>query len=293
MRLSLYNLKKPKVWVMGGLAILSLTCINYPSQAFVPYIYEPSTKDLKSTSINLGKTAAQLLHFGQIKEASRLAKLSVKLNPQDERLWAILAETQVRTNLLQEATHSLAKAKEINPKNPKLWFAEGSLYLQLKNPKQATYLIEKGLQIDPKNAHAYFQLGNAQIMQSKLRLALKAFKNASNLKPKFWEAINNQGLVLFEMGKIKEAIIIWRNVLTIEKNPEPMLALAAALNQLKQTNNESRDLAKEALAENPNYVSTQHQADQLWGYKLQEATKKLFNDPELKFDVERALANSN
>jgi len=288
-----YKRKKPKIWLMGSLASLSLTFISYPSQAFVPYIYEPSNNNLKDASIALSKTAAQLLHFGQIKEASRLAKLSIKLNPEDERLWQILAETQVRTNLLGDAINSLAKAKEINPRNAKLWFAEGSLYLQQKKPDKAISLIEKGLKIDPKNAHAYFQLGNARIMQSKSKLALKAFKNASNLKPKFWQAINNQGLVLFEMGKIKEAIIIWRNVLNLEKNSEPMLALAAALNELKQNNEESLALAKKALAENPKYVSTQHQEDQLWGYKLQEATKKLFNVPDLKYDVERALENSN
>ncbi len=293
MTLKHYNLGPKKRFLLGSIIGISLMFIGTPSKAFVPYIYEPSINDLKSTSIDLGKTAAQLLHFGQTKEASRIAKLAVKLNPIDERLWAILAETQVRRNLLKEASISLAKAKNLNPKNAKLWFAEGSLQLQQKNPRKAISLLKKGLSIEPENANAYFQLGNARIIQSKPYLALKAFEKASQYKPKFWEAINNQGLVLFEMGKTEEAIIIWRNVLNINENPEPMLALAAALNQLQNPNKESLDLAKKALAKNPNYVLSQHQAEQLWGKKLQEAVKELFKDPDLKDDVERALANSN
>ena len=293
MRLSHNYLGQPKIWLLGSLLGISITFINYPSLAFVPYIFEPNKSDLKNTSITLGKTAAQLLHFGQTKEAFRLAKLAVKLNSQDEKLWQILAETQVRNSMFKEAIYSLSKAKEINPKNARIWFAEGSLYLQQKNSKKAILLIKKGLTIEPKNANAYFQLGNARIMQSELRLALRAFKNAATYKPKFWEAINNQGLVLFEMGRIKEAIIIWREVLELKENPEPMLALAAALNQLNQTNEESLNLAKKALAKNPKYVSSQYQANQLWGDKLQEATKELFKEPELKYVVERALANSN
>jgi len=267
--------------------------INKPVNAFVPYIFEPNTKDLENVSINFGKTTARLIHFGQIKEALRWAKLGVRLNPNDERLWAILAEAQVRNNLIKEASLSLAKAKAINPKDANLWFAEGSLSLQQKNPNNAILQITKGLSIEPNNANAYFQLGNARIMQSKFRLALQAFKKAASIKTTFWEAMNNQGLVLFEMGKTQQAINIWRNVLQIKENAEPMLALAAALNQSNQRSQESLSLAKKALTLNPNYVSLKHQEEQLWGRKLQNATKQLFKHPKLDYDVKRALANSN
>ena len=95
------------------------------------------------------------------------------------------------------------------------------------------------------------------------------------------------------MGKTKQAILIWRKVLNIKENPEPMLALAAALNQTQKPSQESISLAKKALAQNPNYISSKYQGEQLWGLKLQEATKELFKHPNLSYDVERALANSN
>ena len=293
MRLNYFQLLRSRNWFIWALISLSIAFYQKPAIAFVPYIYEPNTQDLKKTSIELAKTAAQLIYFGQFKEASHLAKLAVKLNPNDEDLWSILAEAQVRNNLFKEASISIAKAKEINPKNAKLWFAEGSLKLQQKKLIDAISLIEKGLSIEPNNANAYFQIGNARIMQFNLQLALQAFKKASEIEANFWEAINNQGLVLFEMDKTEEAINSWRNALKISKNPEPMLALAAALYKTEKNNNESLDLAKKALFENPNYVSTKHQKEQLWGYKLQQATKELLQNPNLDYDVGRALENSN
>ena len=153
-------------------------------------------------------------------------------------------------------------------------------------------IINQGLLLEPKNAGAYFQLGNARLMQSKLNLALIAFQKATNIKPQFWEALNNQGLVLFEMGKTTQAIQTWRNVLIISQNAEPMLALAAALNRVKPNNQESIELASKALSKNPNYVLATHQSEQLWGRKLQEATKKLLKNPKLLSAVEKALTNS-
>ncbi len=281
-----------KYWsIITGIGISIF--LNNPAIAFVPYVFEPNQENLEKTSIEIGKTAAKLIYFSQLKEANQLAELAVKINPNDERLWSILAEAQIKSGLLKEASFSLAKAKTLNPKNAKLWFAEGTLKLQQNKLKKAIALIEKGLSIEPKNAYAYFQLGNARIMEFNLRLALEAFERAISLESTFWEAINNKGIVLFEMGSPQKAIISWRNALYITKNPEPMLALAAALYQIKNNNQESLELAKEALSQNPNYVSSKYQKEQLWGYKLQQATKELLESPDLKYDVSRALENSN
>ncbi|WP_320666692.1 tetratricopeptide repeat protein [Prochlorococcus sp. MIT 1307] len=287
-------LTRNKLWILASLIGLNATLfIHKPANSFIPYVFNPKANNLEEASINFGKTAAQLIHFGQIEEANRLAKLAVRLNPNDSRLWSILAEAQARNKLFKEASQSLIKAKKIEPKNAQLWFADGSLNLRQNNPKNAIIMITKGLTIDPNNANAYFQLGNARMMQSQFILALKAFKNATKIKPKFWEALNNQALVHYELGNTKKAIIMWRNVLKIEENSEPMLALASALNQMQSISQESLDLAKKALSKNPNYVSSQHQAEQLWGKKLRQAAQELLKHPNLNDDVKRALANSN
>ena len=269
------------------------TTTGAPARAVIPYVYTPSTQELEGAGVGIGRTAAQLLRLGQPEEASRLAALAVRLQPNDERLWSVLAEAQLRSDQLDEAAASLAKAKSLNPGKPGLWFAEASLALRDNRPDDAIPLLDEGLRLDPKNAGAYFDLGNARVMQDDLRRALRAFEQATSIKPTFWEALNNQALVLFEMGNTNEAIKRWRSVLEIKRNAEPMLALAAALNKQRPGDSESIELARKALADNPNYVLPGHQENQLWGLKLRQATETLLSEGALKGAVERAEANAD
>ena len=264
-----------------------------PVRALTPYVYTPSAQELEGAGVGIGRTAAQLLRLGQPEEAASLAALAVSLQPNDERLWSVLAEAQLRSNQLKAAAGSLAKAKALKPGKAGLWFAEASIALRDERPDDAISLLDEGLRLDPKNAGAYFDLGNARVMQSDLRQALKAFEQATTIKPSFWEALNNQALVLFEMGNTPEAIKRWRSVLSIKRNPEPMLALAAALNQQSPGDAESLELARKALAEDPNYVLPGHQENQLWGSKLRQATEVLLTTPSLRGAVERAEANAD
>ena len=263
-----------------------------PAQAVVPTVYIPTSRELKGSSIGIGRTAAQLLQMGQAQEAAQLAALAVRLDPRNERLWSVLAEAQLRSNQLNAATTSLARAKALNPSKAGLWFAEAAIALREEQPASAVPLIERGLKLDPNNASAYFDLGNARIMQGKLTAALSSFEQATALRSDFWEALNNQALVLFELDNQKEAIRRWRRVLILEENPEPMLALAAALHQNKPTQQEAIRLARRALAEEPNYVLEGHQSEQLWGVKIRNAAAALLAEPELKASVERARANA-
>ena len=264
-----------------------------PVRALTPYVYTPSAQELEGAGVGIGRTAAQLLRLGQPEEAASLAALAVRLQPNDERLWSVLAEAQLRSDQLKAAAGSLAKAKALKPGKAGLWFAEASIALRDERPDDAISLLDEGLRLDPKNAGAYFDLGNARVMQSDLRQALKAFEQATTIKPSFWEALNNQALVLFEMGNTSEAIKRWRSVLSIKNNPEPMLALAAALNQQSPGDAESLELARRALSEDPNYVLPGHQENQLWGSKLRQATDVLLTTPSLRGAVERAEANAD
>ena len=276
----------------AALVCLGLFGWTMPAQAIVPYVYLPSEEELKGSSLGIGRTAAQLLQLGQPQEAAQLAALAVRLQPDDERLWSVLAEAQLRSDQLENASLSLSKAKALKPDKAGLWFAEAAIALRSERPEEAISLLDRGLQLDPKNASAYFDLGNARIMQSQLGMALKAFEQATNLKPTFWEALNNQALVLYEMGNRDEAIRRWRRVLVIENNPEPMLALASALFQQGGRREEAITLAREALAKDPNYVLPPHQEEQLWGFRIRGAAAQLLDEDELADSVERARANA-
>jgi tetratricopeptide (TPR) repeat protein len=276
------------------IAFLSFAAIAVApaAKAVIPYVYVPTSEELTGSAVGIGRTAAQLLQMGQPKQAAKLAALAVRLDPQDERLWSVLAEAQLRSDDLDRASQSLARAKDLNPNKPGLWFAQAALALRNQQPEDAIPLIQRGLELDPKNASAYFDLGNARIMLDDLSSALISFEQATNLKPDFWEALNNQALVLYEMGQPEEAIRRWRAVLKIEENAEPLLALAAALHQQGDNSDVPLGMAREALDKEPNYVLTPHQVEQLWGVKIRQAAARLLALPEMASSVERAQANA-
>ena len=281
--------------VLGGSTIAALTLsIPAAALALVPYVYVPRPQELEGAGLGIAQAAGRLLRLGQAADAAKLAALTVQLLPDDPRGWLLLAEAQLRSNQLKSAGVSLARAKQLDPRNAGIWFAEGSLALRNGNPQQAVGLLQEGLRLDNRNAGAFFDLGNAHLLQGNPRAALAEFERAANLQPSFWEAINNQALVLYEQGDRQTAINRWRAVLKLKPDAaEPTLALAAGLFGLgPQHRQESVQLAGRALDGEPNYVLESYQKEQLWGPQLRAVTQKLLNLPELRTVVERAHANA-
>ncbi len=260
-----------------------------PARALVPYVYVPSAQDLGKAGLGIAGAAAGLLQIGQVEEARRLAQLAVQVLPQDPRSWLVLAEAELRSEKSGKAAEALARAKQLDPNNAGVWFAEGSLNLRNGKTEEAQKLIREGLRLDPNNPGAYFDLGNAQIQQKDLGAALASFEKAASLRKNFWEAVNNQAIVLFEQGRSSEAIGRWRRALELSPGAaEPSLALAAALYAEGKTSSDTVGMAIQALAKEPDYALESYQKDQLWGAKLRQATKNLFHDERLQGAVDRA-----
>lgn len=261
----------------------------------VPYVYVPPERDLEAAGLGIAQAAARLLRLGQAEEAARLAELTVRLLPGDPRGWVLLAEAQLRSDRIDKALWALGKAKQLDPQNPGIWFAEGSLALRNQKPQEAIELLNRGLQLEGRNAGAHFDLGNAQLLLGQSERALGSYEKAAKLRRDFWEAINNQGLVLWELGRRPAALERWRQVLRIKPDvPETSLALAAGLFASDSAGQraEALRLAEMALNEEPNYVLDSYQSEQLWGEKLRGDTRRLLSQPELKLVVERAMANA-
>ena len=252
-------------------------------KSIVPYYFFPTTNNIKKESLSIGKNAYQLLYFGQNEESLNLAKLAVKLNSTDEKLWLILSDIQVANKLFKQGLNSLNKAENINSDLSEIYFAKSNIYLQISQQKKAKIALEKGLKIEPNNHKAIFQLGNIFLMEKDYLKSINLFEKSLRIKPDFWPAINNQGLAYFENNNIEQSIKKFEKAISIEKNAEPILGLASCL-RIKDIKL-ALELAKEALAKNPNYVNYDYREEQLWGEKLQTSTEILLQNQELQEDV--------
>ena len=257
------------------------------SNAFIPNYNLPSKEFLNLNGIEIGKNAYQLLYFGQLKEGLALAKLAISLNPENVKLWTLLAEAQINNKLFDDALLSIEKGKLINPLVSELYFAEGSIYLSQNKKQKAKKSLKKGLELQPKNTNALFQYGNIFLMEKNYKKALSKYDKIIEIKANFWQAINNKGLIYFEKDEILLAIDNFTEAIKIEKNAESMLALGVSLKNINRK--KSISLIKEALIKDPNYVSFKFREEQLWGEKLQKATEELFKIEELRKDI--SIAN--
>ena len=252
-------------------------------QAIVPYYYFPTIKNLQKQSLYIGKNAYLLLYFGQYEESLNLAKLAVKINAKDEKLWLILAEAQIANKEYKNALNSLYKAEQINSNISEIYFAKSNIYLKISQQTKAKSALEKAIKIEPNNHKAIFQLGNILLMEKNYLGAIKLFDKSIKIKPDFWQAINNKGLAYFERNNVNLSIKLFESALSIEENAEPLLGLASCTN-IRDTKL-AIQLAKKALAKNPKYVNYDYRKEQLWGDKLQASTEILLQNEKLKKDV--------
>ena len=260
-------------------------------QAVVPYYFFPSIKNLEKESLSIGKSAYQLLYFGQYKESLNLAKLAIQINNTDENLWLILSKAQIANKQYKNALVSLNEAQIINSKNSEIYFTESDIYLKILELQKAKNTLEKGLKIAPNNHRAIFQLGNISLMRKDYSEAIKLFDKSLMIKPDFWQAINNKGLAYFEKNNINRSIKLFEKAISIEENAEPLLGLASCL-RVKDIK-VALQLAKRALAKDPNYVNYDYRKEQLWGENLQTSTEILLQNDQLKIDVILAKSKIN
>ena len=252
-------------------------------QSIVPYYYFPTIKNLQKQSLYIGKNAYQLLYFGQYEDSLNLAKLAVKINAKDEKLWLILAEAQIANKKYKNALNSLNKAEQINSSISEIYFAKSNVYLKISQQTKAKSALEKGIKIEPNNHKAIFQLGNILLMEKNYLGAIKLFDKSIKIKPDFWQAINNQGLAYFERNNLNLSIKLFESAISIEENAEPLLGLASCIN-ISDTKL-AIQLAKKALAKDPKYVNYDYRKEQLWGEKLQASTEILLQNKQLEKDV--------
>ena len=260
-------------------------------RSIIPYYYFPTIKNLQKESSSIGKNAYQLLYFGQYKQSLNMANLAVKINKTDEKLWLILAEAQIANKLYKKALNSLNQAQKINSNISEIYFAKSNIFLKISQLKNAKNALETGLRIDPNNHNAIFQLGNILLMEKNYPKAIKLFDRSIKIKPNFWQAINNKGLAYFEQDKINLSIKFFKEALSIQDNAEPRLGLASCLRtkDIKL----ALQLAKTALAKDPNYVNYNYRKEQLWGKKLQTSTENLLKNDQLQTDVILAKSKIN
>lgn len=129
---------------------------------------------------------------GNWQSAIQAAKKYLRLVPQDETIWLILAENYMRSDKLTEAEGAAKKALSLNSESS--WAlrtlsgiyslkAEQSPQLKQEYLSMAQLNIEKALSMAPDDVHVNAQAAHVYLAQGKTNKALQAVNKALELKP--------------------------------------------------------------------------------------------------------------
>jgi TolB-like protein/lipoprotein NlpI len=176
--------------------------------------YAPAFADLGFRTQRL--TLFEMLDKDVLKVTEAYYLKALRLNPDLLAALGYLTVFYTETARTEEAIELTRKMIDINPNNASALFSQGYLYRYIGMIEESVNKMEKAIEIDPKNPN-YSRIGVSYLCQNRYKEALKAFKKGKGTS----YSLTWQGMTLFRMGRFKEALSYFDQV--IEKESEPYM----------------------------------------------------------------------
>ncbi|WP_181404551.1 tetratricopeptide repeat protein [Asticcacaulis tiandongensis] len=204
-------------------------------------------KNKLSKTLKTLRAALKALHRNDWKKGAELAQEALKLDAAAADAWHILAITQEKQNLLEDAFHSYEQALKIRPHNLPVANDLGRLAYRLGHLPICEKLFSYVLRHEPDNEEAANNLATSLRDRSQFEDAIDILRNALHFHPQsalLWNAI---GTVVETQGDLENARIFYNEAITYE--PHNSLALYNMGNTLRETGDfeESISHLKKAL----------------------------------------------
>jgi tetratricopeptide (TPR) repeat protein len=185
---------------------------------------------------------------GHYREAARLFAEAAR-SAQGGRSKAVLERNRGvaldRAGLTREAVEAYTAALQQEPGDGEVELRLGLLHAELGEQNAAKGFLEKVLAKNPGRWEAHAELGRMAQASGKSKQAIEAFAKVLELRPNHLPTLQNLARAQLDAGDRKAALSTLRKVaLSRPADPEPVLAVAAVLEQLGQ-----KDELKEALAQ--------------------------------------------
>jgi len=176
--------------------------------------------DARSSHAHLGLARIALAH-GDLATTENHLLRALEINPRHGEVHGLLAEVYRRRNQPLEADREVRRARQFEKATPlpdpvfvevmgqgasSWWYLErGRTYMRAGLLDAAAREFRNALQARP-DAETHYHLGLALQYGGDFDGAAEHHRAALTLRPRYREALHNLGTVLFEMGRVREAI---------------------------------------------------------------------------------------
>ena len=176
-----------------------------------PPVEDPQLNEMAQLATGLDTRvvqADQMLHLGQLQEASRLFQEVLKRDPNnlDSMLNVLYLAPLVGQPSGEEVESIYVRARRINPQIPKLYLFYGSALAGQGNFDAAVTAAKKAIELKPDYAEAYVFLGGMMEKRNLPAQAVEDYRLALAAQPSFRLAHLQLGRLLINLGRDREAI---------------------------------------------------------------------------------------
>jgi tetratricopeptide (TPR) repeat protein len=175
-------------------------------------------KDTKN-SLALFRMATISLKLGQASEAKRWAGLLRDLEPKNPDAWLLLARSHEKMGELGAAAQALRQTLSIDPLDTELRNDLANLYLQLGDREAAQKEFVAVLGSDKRNIQALNGLATCAFLREDLVESEKHLEEARRIAPEDSQTKMNLALLYSKLGRIPEAILLYRDVADSPNTP--------------------------------------------------------------------------
>ncbi|MFN6559077.1 MAG: tetratricopeptide repeat protein [Nostoc sp. ChiSLP01] len=174
------------------------------------------------------------------------------------------------------------KSISLQPKNAVAYALRGLNHQRRGDNQAAIKDFNSAVSIDPNNGIAYLARGLSYHLQGDYPGALAAYEKATVQDAKLLAAVDNLGLIKYELQDIEGAIRQFQASIQINStSAEPQLALATAL-YVKGDREQALELAQAALSLDSRFTDLEFLKKNLWGDRILADVQKLLQNPQIQ-----------
>lgn len=166
--------------------------------------------ELFEANDNLGRLLAER---DELDGALLFLQRAADLKPEAFKTQLALAQTLMRKGQLEPALGHFHCALALNPQSAEACLDLAGLLQQLKRPSGACTFARRALAIEPDLAPAHVRLGSALAEQFSFDAGLENLRRGLELDPSSLEAGDCLGYCLRNLGRVQEAIAVYRRAL--------------------------------------------------------------------------------
>ncbi len=148
--------------------------------------------------------------------ALKLLDRSISLNPDYYHAYVAKAKLQIANGDPRAALETLGSIVSAEPLNSEIGYLRAMALIESNQITSARMLLKQIMRRGNRSDEVTEALAYAFLLEGNLEKALELYRTLSKSKPKDVGILNNYATILAEQGKLKDAIKIWKQALTLD-----------------------------------------------------------------------------